>query len=410
VTRRFPLFDSIRAIAALLIVVRHAYDLSPAADPHSTAFPFFEATGGCALAAFFVASGFLLYRPFLAAQVAGMPRPGFGGYAVRRALRIAPGYWLALTVAAIWLSKPLVLGHASWQFYSLTYVYFGHALAGIGPAWSLCIEVAWYAMLPLFVVAITRLGGATPRERLTRAAMAVAVIGAVGVATRVYFSERAADFGFSPNVVPVTFLDWIALGMALAIVSVAAERRDELLPRGLRWLDRRPGIAWAAAAVAFLGAALMFRHPGTVFAHTGPWRPHLVYGAFAVALVAPAAIGDFRAGAVRRHVLANRALLWFGTVSYGIFLWHMPVLEQLRRSHLERIGGIHPYVLWPVVALTLSTAIAAASWYAFERPVLRLRRRLTRRPAQDPQPAPAPPVPTAGHPPPREAAAARSAT
>jgi peptidoglycan/LPS O-acetylase OafA/YrhL len=239
--------------------------------------------------------------------------------------------------------------------------------------------------------------------------VAVAVIGTIGVATRVFFSERTAELGFSPNVVPLTFLDWIALGMALAIVSVAAERRDERLPHGLGWLDRRPGIAWTAAAVAFGGAALMFRHPGTVFAHTGPWRPHLVYGAFAIALVAPAAIGDVRTGAVRR-VLANRVLLWFGAVSYGIFLWHMPVLEQLQRWHLERIGAIPPYVLWPAVALALSTVIASVSYYAFERPVLRLRRRLRRRPALDPPPAPAPPAPTAGRRAPREAAAARSAT
>src|SRR3954468_10929181 len=115
--RRFPLFDSIRAIAALLILVRHSYDLSPAADPNSVAFPFVEAMGGCALAAFFVASGFLLYRPFLSADVAGEARPAFGAYAVRRVLRIAPGYWFALTIATIWLAKPLVFGPDWWQFY-----------------------------------------------------------------------------------------------------------------------------------------------------------------------------------------------------------------------------------------------------------------------------------------------------
>src|SRR5919107_1345164 len=106
--RRFPLFDALRAIAAIFVVTRHATDHTPAASPASTAYPYVTAMGGLALAMFFVISAFLLYRPFLARHVAAAPRPRLGGYAVGRALRIFPAYWLALTVVVIWFSKPYV--------------------------------------------------------------------------------------------------------------------------------------------------------------------------------------------------------------------------------------------------------------------------------------------------------------
>src|SRR3954468_1026114 len=95
--RRFPLFDALRGIAAVLVVARHAADHTPAADPSATAYPYVTAMGGIALAMFFVISGFLLYRPFVATQVAGSPRPRFMPYALGRFLRIFPAYWLALT-------------------------------------------------------------------------------------------------------------------------------------------------------------------------------------------------------------------------------------------------------------------------------------------------------------------------
>src|SRR4051812_15018775 len=180
-----------------MIVVRHATDHTAASKPSSAVFPFVQALGGCALATFFVASGFLLYRPFLAARVAGGPRPGLGAYALRRIFRILPAYWAALTITTVWLAQPLVFGSDGWQFYSFTYVYSGHALAGIGPAWSLCIEVAWYAFLPAFVVVAGRL----PGRPLRSATAAVAVLGLVGLGTRILFAERSADVGFSPNVV-----------------------------------------------------------------------------------------------------------------------------------------------------------------------------------------------------------------
>ncbi len=85
---RFPLLDSLRAIAALCVFGVHlpfAYRL-PADNPFK---PYLlQLNAGVAL--FFLISGFLLYRPFAQARFAGERHPGATAFATRRALRIAP--------------------------------------------------------------------------------------------------------------------------------------------------------------------------------------------------------------------------------------------------------------------------------------------------------------------------------
>jgi peptidoglycan/LPS O-acetylase OafA/YrhL len=395
--RRFPLFNSLRGIAAILVVTRHATEHAGALVPGAAVRPYMTVIGGCALAIFFVVSGFLLYRPFVAATVSGEPRSSFVSYALGRFLRIAPAYWVALTITTLWFSHAFVFTDRWPLFYGLVYTYFHLGLAGIGTAWSLCVEVAYYVFLPFFVVFVARLPGATPEARLRNCAVAVAGLVAIGLATRGFFVGRAAHGGVSPDVVGATFLDWLGAGMGLAVLSVWIERREERLPAWLRPLDRFPGIAWAAAIAVVIITAVAFDEVAPGFGASDKWVTHVAYGLFAVALVIPAVVGDQSRGLVRR-VLRNRVLLYLGLVSYGIFLWHLAVLEQLQRWHLERVGFIHPYLLWTLTALLGATAIATVSYYVLERPAMRLRRRILGPAADRPrgealaEPAPAGPL------------------
>jgi peptidoglycan/LPS O-acetylase OafA/YrhL len=396
--RRFPLFDSLRGIAAILVVTRHATANAGALDPGTFIRPYMTVVGGCALAIFFVVSGFLLYRPFVHATVSGGRRPGFGSYALGRFLRIAPAYWVALTLTTLWFSHPYVFTEDWPLFYGLIYIYFDLGLAGVGTAWSLCVEIAYYAFLPFFVLFVARLPGATEGARLRNCALAVAGLVAIGLATRGVLVERVADGGVTPDIVPATFLDWLGMGMGLAVVSVWVQTRGDVLPRGLRVLDRFPGVAWAAAVAAFLVTAIFFDEIAPGFGASDKWATHIGYGLFALALVVPAALGDERRGLVRR-VLANRVLLYIGLVSYGIFLWHLSVLEQLEEWNLQQIDFIHPYLVWTLAALLGATAIATVSYYLIERPAMGLRRRILGRKADQPagealaEPAPAGPLP-----------------
>jgi peptidoglycan/LPS O-acetylase OafA/YrhL len=102
-------------------------------------------------------------------------------------------------------------------------------------------------------------------------------------------------------------------------------------------------------------------------------------------LVLPAVIGDQTRGLVRR-LLANRVLLFIGLVSYGIFLYQTAVIVQLRRWDLGRPGTTLGFVGWMFVAGAATTLIASISYFGMERPLLRLKRRVS--PAEEPASTP----------------------
>jgi peptidoglycan/LPS O-acetylase OafA/YrhL len=92
-------------------------------------------------------------------------------------------------------------------------------------------------------------------------------------------------------------------------------------------------------------------------------------------MLLPAVFGDPSRGFVRR-ALANRALLWVGLVSYALYLWHAAVIAKL--TSLGALTSFSP-LGYISAALGASLLVAAASFYAVERPALRLGRRLSRR-------------------------------
>lgn len=369
--------DSLRAIAALSVLVTHTGFLSAANI--TTGYGQYLARLDIGVTIFFLLSGFLLYRPFVSARLGERSRPRIPDYARRRLLRILPAYWLALTVLAIWPGLQQMWEPHDWVYYGLVQIYFPDWMpGGLLPAWSLAVEISFYAALPLIVLLMERPFMGRTRQAKIRSELAMmAVLATAAIAFRVIV--RTGDPGFPDSNLYFTLLgnfDWFVLGMGLALASVVTAGRERS-PAPIRLVERWPSLCWIVAAVLFwliatqMGVTAEFPQAYTDWEWL--WE-HVFYGAIAFFLLLPAVFGD-SLGGVPRAVLRNRALAWLGLISYGIFLWHHPIVGEMAKVDWGQ---------WRFVGITLSTAAiaivcATLSYYLFERPILRFKDRSPKR-------------------------------
>lgn len=370
---RFPALDGVRALAALAVVLTHVgfQTGEGVSGPARTVLSRLD----IGVAVFFVLSGFLLHRPQVVAAMRGRPMPALAPYLWRRALRVLPGYWLAVVAALLLLPANDGVGLGDWvRQLTLTQIYLDRELLpGLTQMWSLATEVTFYLALPV----LGRLAGRTLRSQLV-------LCGAMLGTTLGW--QALIGHGVLPPYAGYWLpghADWFALGMAMAAVSVAAADRFETVARD--------------GVTCWVGAGALYVIAGTPL--TGPYglgllstsqalSRTLLYGAVAVLLVLPATLPHVQ-GPVTTF-LASPPMAFVGRISYGVFLLHLAVLTLV-------FQGLHVPVFtgsfWRVLAWTvpLSLLVAWASLRAVEEPVLRLRNRgpgAARRPRPAPAPAP----------------------
>jgi peptidoglycan/LPS O-acetylase OafA/YrhL len=381
----------LRAIAVLGVVVFHVFAVSGALDKPVIG-DAAAMLGSQGPILFFVISGFLLYRPFVAARASGAPTPGTMRFARRRALRIVPAYWLALTVLAIF---PGIVGAFTgdwWRYYFFLQLYSQDTVgAAIPVAWTLCVEVSFYVLLPFWAIALRRLRlGSGPSAWLRAELAALGVIALGGIAIQLAAARNVAS-----DLLATTLLGestWLALGMALAVASVSEDRRQSESPLA-RAVSRHPGVCWLGAGAAFAGITALL-HPGGIFgivralATTQPIAKTLGAIALGIALngllILPAIFGE-REGGLPRRVLAWAPLAWVGLISYGVYLWHLTIAQLLglhadprfSATGLDLVAKVHHLTTLIVLVLTLAVtiAVAAASYYLVELPFLRRKER-----------------------------------
>jgi peptidoglycan/LPS O-acetylase OafA/YrhL len=385
---RFVLFDSLRAIAALAILVFHVAAITGALEDAVTG-DLLAVLGSRGVMLFFLISGFLLYRPFVAARAEGRPRPRVRRYFRRRVLRIVPAYWTALTLLAIFPGIVGVFTGDWWRYYFFLQLYSPDTVGGgIPVAWSLSVEVSFYLALPLWAFLVGRLIAPRPRSWMRIELAGLALLAALGIAVQV-----AADRQLVSDIVGASLLGqcaWFALGMALAVASVAVRPGNAHDAPAVRFVVEHPGLCWIGSAAAFAGLAALLQPGGllgivqalnTRQPVTETLGAAALTSAWAVLLVAPAVFGQ-GAGGLPRRVLAAPPLLWLGLVSYGIFLWHLTIAEFLALpadplhfsepglSLLEDIPRAATPILF-VLTLAVTSVVAAASYYLVELPFLR---------------------------------------
>jgi len=334
---RYPLLDGLRAVAAGLVLVYHGVLLADNGNGRLV-----RDLGQQGVAIFFVLSGFLLYGPFVRARVHGHGLPSLRDYARRRAVRIVPAYWLALTYALLVAGATSVTaGHTPIYYLLLQDYVNGARYHGLPVTWSLSIEATFYILLPLLAYIAIRLAR-WGSERWQMLPEALIIAGFVIVPAALHFLHPGAP----PTI--LSYTDWFAGGMLLALVAVHL-REPRSLPVSVSVA------VWVIGVVVFVGET-----------HTQPFGGyfgHVLMAVTAVAIVTPAVFPAQRG--VVTAALELPGLAWLGTVSYGIYLWHMPIMSTILKVH--HLGAV-PLIL---IAAALTVVIAAASYRFLEAPLIR---------------------------------------
>ena len=325
---------------------------------------------------FFMLSAFLLYRPMIAHRAGGPRGPGAGDYARRRFFRIFPAYWFALTCLAIFPGLAGVFSDQWWAFYSLYSNYDPQLvgpdcldtleLCGLPQTWTLSTEITFYAFLPLyafFAAWLFRRAG----DRGTRAELlAIGLLISISLLLYVVPGSPRDEAWFRFSL--AGHFDWLGLGLLLAVVSVALERRPKL-PAPLALLAARPGLSFGAAFAIYLIMVLTLPPiPFPLTPDVGDFLAmHLGHAVMAVLILIPVVFGNPNVGTSRRF-LGHPVLVWLGLISYGMYLWHFSIAYNLG------VGDVGAS-FWPVLVLTLVLAIplGAVNWYLVERPMMRFK-------------------------------------
>lgn len=353
---RFPALDGLRGAACLAIFVFHGW-LYTMGEPSDTnrhgAADYAVHELRLALVSFFVLSGFLLYRPWVRAALGERPRPDLRAYVVSRVARIAPAYYAALlgSIVLLWGLR-FTPGVRLPPVHELPlFLVFAQNLSPASvmkldpPMWSLAVEVCFYALLPLAGWAALRLAA----RRRAQALLPVAVILA-GVAFNAAIAGRGLGLVAAKSLPAMA--PYFGLGMLVALLA-----HGRRVPRpGRRMLLVAGAALIAADAILKAGGPAGWFDPGQAFVIV---RDLPSAGGFALIILALATAPR----TARPGVLGSRAMVGMGTLSYGFYLWQVPVLLALR-GH-----GLLPLDPWlgTLVAFGPTLVLAWASWALLER-------------------------------------------
>ena len=352
--KRVPELDGLRGLAAIAIVAFHYGEHTPIHDRLLYA-------GVTSLELFFVLSGYLISTIIL--NHAG--EPGFfRTFYIRRGLRIWPIYYLLLLVyASTWLFMPRqaplsALPYALMFTQNIEFYWFAKPVPlayPLTPTWSLAVEEQFYILWPLLV-------GLFGTRRL----------GAIAVGC-VATSVAARFAGFHPWIL-LARSDGFAIGGLLAL-AVAAVRDGRTvagdLARGLTILG--------GACLFYLAVGLPMRglRPFEMTFATDAALDRTVLAGFFACLIGLVVV---HAGRPVLAPLRSRWLVYLGTISYGVYLYHMSAYMALELV-MKRLG-LPPALAFGLLAPALCLAVSAASWAWIEKPALRLKDRFGYRRAE----------------------------
>lgn len=362
----------LRGVSALMVVLIHVSVL--------TAYPWLGIPdyGPVSL---FVLSGFLLYRPWARYALRRGPRPDVREFALRRVVRIFPAYLVVLLVVTSVYAPARPQGLGQWlRAATLTWIYqTGDFRAALQQTWSLGTELSWYVALPVMgVVGAAMARRAPPRRACALLAGLLLTAVPISVAWRWWVDVEELGRFFTYSYWLPGYLACFATGALVAVLD-EGRRGGHLQLRRLHALSTD---SWAllvlVASVALLGTSAWGGADG--YATPISLGEHLLRAACATGVAALLLVGAVLGPARTplNRALGSRWLQATGRWSYGIYLWHLPLIVVIDRD--VAFGGGPAGLVWRLLlTLALAVPLGAATYAWVERPTLDWsRRRLVR--------------------------------
>lgn len=344
-TRRFgnvPALSGLRGLAVVAVLYHH---LPTGNGPRA-----YGAVGVCA---FFALSGFLITALLMREwDKTGTIRAS--EFYRRRVVRLLPALVVFLPIVIIWCAW---LGYDETREALFTVLWISNwarindePMGVLAHTWTLAIEAQFYVIAPLLFLAAVR-GRFARRPWILPAALAALV--ALWRASLWLFADGLAHWADGGLLIYVTRatdtrLDAILIGVATAFVFT----RTRIVVPG-----------WVAACAFAALVAMGFTDPeGDAMITVGMAAAVVCSGVIILHLVT--------AESPLKQALSSRVLVYLGLISYGLYLWHLPVYKLL----YTQFDGL-PWGVVAVVAITLSLTLASLSYRFVEQPFLGHRRR-----------------------------------
>ena len=343
--------DGLRALAVAIVLLYHWVPDTYQPLRH---------LGRLGVLLFFVLSGYLITGILLRCRdlvQSGVEPPGFAlrQFYIRRFLRIFPIYY-AILVAGWLLHDQLIRETMLWHVSYLSNVYLalrGEWQGSISHLWSLSVEEQFYLFWPALILFL-------PSRILPKSIIGLALIAPI-------YRGLGSLLGLNPVaawVLPPACLDTLGIGALLALAQHSPDRIPDHLRNKSRWLP------WAGLSL-LSGTMILGRLEGEtpLFMALYDTGAALIF----VFLVSRASLGI---PGMFGKVLEWQPIAYLGKISYGVYLFHLFVFNEINR-YAHREMGIHGsrYAIPLLISYAVTTLVLASlSWHFLEAPINRLKR------------------------------------
>jgi peptidoglycan/LPS O-acetylase OafA/YrhL len=368
----FPELDGLRFVAFMMVYLFHG-GVPQSIMSHligRRAAAALGENGGFGVQLFFILSGYLI-ATLLLREESRYGRISLRSFWIRRILRIWPLYYLVIAIGFGLI--PAIQGQITTHGYrDMLRIHLIPFLAFLGNwsmalvtplpdwlsvLWSVCVEEQFYLIVPLLIAFVAR------KFRLPL----VAALIAGSIAVRSYCAHR---YGSQLMIVFNTFaqFDTLLSGVLLAL-CLGWNRDRPQLTRWLRWLQ------WPLYLV--FGWLLCEPHLG----HGTPWHRTWDYVWVWLCGVGVVMVAVWGQGWLKAALSYSR-VVWLGKISYGLYMYHEIALWTKARTYYLVPWFANKEELLTIATLALTIAMAAGSYYGYERRFLELKRAWTRVPSR----------------------------